>query len=336
MRILISAGWLGGAGGAERALYSILRALGGHDVDVVVRQRLGGPLAEIGDGVRLYPPTNPRWFASSLKYGVKGQLVQRLVNPVRRAVLPRYDVLLAFHSGPDLTRAVRASVKLLVPSGNHISVERASGYDHVALQAPDNQQLAASGVPTTLLPPPVFDLAVNSLAPAVDLPGEFCLTVFNPYDPIKGTDDLLTAVESTPRPIVWCHSQQTVGFDVPAVLRDHPRIIHVEDASPAEMRYLYERCLAYVCFSRSEGFGWSIADALRYSPVIVSRRIGVLSFGDATRHGVLEVGRDWDFDWARIADAKPEATRDLRWLSAAAFEQRLVELVVRGTEKNRD
>ena len=57
MRILISAGWLGGAGGAERALYSILRALGGHDVDVVVRQRLGGPLAEIGDGAKYEEPT---------------------------------------------------------------------------------------------------------------------------------------------------------------------------------------------------------------------------------------------------------------------------------------
>ena len=40
LRVLISAGWLGGAGGAERALYSILRALDGDRVEVVVRERL--------------------------------------------------------------------------------------------------------------------------------------------------------------------------------------------------------------------------------------------------------------------------------------------------------
>jgi glycosyltransferase involved in cell wall biosynthesis len=60
-------------------------------------------------------------------------------------------------------------------------------------------------------------------------------------------------------------------------MRDHPNIIHVDDPSQAQLRFLYERCSAYVCFSRREGYGWSIADGLLAQKPIISRRIGVLS-----------------------------------------------------------
>lgn len=327
MRVLISASWLGGAGGAERALHSILRALTEDRVDVVVRQQLGGHLAEVGPNVRVSRVTAPRWYGASLQIGAKGQVMQRLANPIRRALSPRYDVLVRFYNGPDIAPAVSASVKLFVPSGNHISAQRSAGYDYVALQSPDNESLVERGTPTTLLPPPLYPLAATTQVPPVDLPEAYYLTVFNPYDPIKGVDDLLLAVSTSPLPIVWCHSQQTVTFPIPEVLRVHDQIIHVEDPSPAELRYLYERCTAYVAFSRSEGFGWSIADALRYSPRVASRCIGVLTFPQVPKAGIVEVGRDWDLDWGRLNDEVAPTDHDLAWLSGNAFRDRLQQLV---------
>lgn len=325
MRVLISAGWLGGAGGAERALHSVLRALEDDDVDVVVRQRLGGPLAKTGPRTHLYPPLGWRWRAAARESGVKGLLIQRVLNPVRARILPRYDVYLQFFHGPNLNPTIRARVRLLIPSGYEVPLEVAARYDAVALQSPDNVRFVPEGSPTVLLPPPVYDLAETAEAPAVDLPEHFYLTVFNPYGDVKGTDDLARVAATAPHPIVWCHSQATVRFEIPKALADHPRIIHVDDPTPAEMRYLYERCAGYVSLSRSEGFGWSIADALRYSPAVFSRRIGVLTFPQAADAAPSDFKDELDFEWQLPPDLGA-GPRDLTWLSGPKFRERLRQI----------
>lgn len=327
MRVLLSAGWLGGAGGAERALHSIVRALEGHQVDLVVRQNLGGQLGEVGQHVRLYSVDDRRWYGAALRAGWKGWVMQRVVNPVRRLAMPRYDVLLSFFSGPDLTGTVRASVSLLIPSGNPVPVELAGRFDHVALQAPDNQRFVQPGTSSILLPPPLFDIADRSEGPHVDLPETFLLTVFNPYGAVKGTDDLAAVVDSLPHPLVWCHSQGTLKFTLPQGLAGHPRIIHVEDPTPGQLRHLYERSAAYLSFSRTEGFGWSIADALRYTPIVISRRIGVLTYPECDLEGVVDVGSTWQVDWDRLPDCRRPVARDVTWLSREAFVRRLQYLV---------
>ncbi len=326
MRVLISAGWLGGAGGAERALHSVLRALESDDVDVVVRQRLGGSLAETGPRVRIFSMSDWRWKAAAVASGPKGALMRQVVNPVRRLVLPRYDVYLQFFAGPSLAATVRAGVRLLIPSGNHVPSELAGRFDYVALQAPDNSAFVEDGTPTVLLPPPVWDVSERATPPSVELPDRFFLTVFNPYDPIKGVDDLAAAVDDAPHPIVWCHSQQTVSFPIPEKLRGHPRIVHVEEPDPAELRYLYENCVAYLSFSRSEGFAWSTADALRYSPLVVSREIGVFSYPESKQPGTVSLGIPWALDGSSLTDDSRQVERDLAWLSPHAFRERLVGL----------
>ncbi|HNQ06291.1 MAG TPA: hypothetical protein PKH97_03800, partial [Tetrasphaera sp.] len=196
----------------------------------------------------------------------------------------------------------------------------------VAMQAPDNARLAAGG-PTVLLPPPVLPLPAPT-APGVDLPESYLLTVFNAYGAVKGLDDLTAFLARTRLPVVWCHSMRTADFDVPEALAQHPLLVHVDDPSPAQLRYLYEGCAAYVSFSRSEGFGWSIADALRYSPAIVAREIGVLTFPEARAYPVQIVDDLTQIDWGWVArQHRPDGPRDLAWLSPAAFRARLVDLV---------
>lgn len=325
MRVLISAGWLGGAGGAERALHSVLRALEDDDVDVVVRQRLGGPLAKTGPRTHLYPPLGWRWRAAARETGLKGTLIQRIVNPVRASLLPRYDVYLQFFAGPNLNPTIRAGVRLLVPSGNDVPPEVAARYDFIALQAPDNDRFVPDGVPTVLLPPPVYHLAEIAEVPAIDLPERFYLTAFNPYGDVKGTDDIARVADDAPYPIVWCHSQATVRFAISGDLASHPNIVHVEEPTPAQMRWLYEHCKGYVSLSRTEGFGWSIADALRYSPAVFSRRIGVLTFPKAADAAPSDLHDNLDFEWHTTSD-RGTRPRDLPWLSGPKFRERLKQI----------
>lgn len=329
MRVLVSAAWLGGAGGAERALHSVLRALSDDQVDVVVRERLDGPYSRVGGHVRIYSLYDWRWRWANMRDGLKGELAQRAVNPIRRRVLPNYDVYLQFFSGADLNDTVRATVRLLVPSGNEVPSEKASRFDRIAMQAPDNVRFVPTGARTVLLPPPVYDLADQTEVPPVELPGSFYLTVFNPYGGVKGTDDLTRILDSAPHPIVWCHSQATARHTIPKVLAHHPQIVHVEDATPGQLRYLYEHCEGYVSVSKTEGFGWSIADALRYSPAVYSRRIGVMTFPEVSELGGCQLDDDLRFDWGASLSPKEQGSspdNQLGWLSAERFRQELLQL----------
>ena len=332
MRVLVSAAWLGGAGGAERALHSVLRALPGDHVDVVVREQLDGPYAQVGANARVFSLYDWRWRWANMRTGVKGSLVQRVVNPLRRFIMPGYDIYLQFFSGADLNDTIRAKVRLLIPSGNEVPPEKATRFDAIALQAPDNVRFVPPGARTVLLAPPVHDLAERAEPPAIELPERFYLTVFNPYGGVKGSDDLARVVDSAPFPIVWCHSQATVAHNIPEELAHHPRIVHVEDATREQLRYLYEHCDGYVSLSKTEGFGWSIADALRYSPAVYSRRVGVLTFPEGDALAWVQCDEDLHFDWDASSGARRQrsTTRNrLDWLSAGRFRRELVELVVK-------
>lgn len=326
MKVLVSAGWLGGAGGAERALHSVLRALGPDEVDVVVREQLGGPFSRVDETTTVYSLMEWRWRAASRTTGVKGALIQRALNPVRRRILPDYDVSLQFFSGGNVNPAIRADVRLLIPSGLTVTPEKAAPYDHIALQAPDNVHLAPAGASTILLPPPLFDLAEEVEPVRQPLPERYYLTVFNPYGPVKGADDLARAADVAPHPIVWCHSQRTLKWPIPHGLDQHPNIVHIDDPSPAQMRLLYENANAYLSFSRSEGFGWSAADGLRYTGAVVSRQIGILSYPEAWQAQVFRVGQEWELDWGALPDRPQQVARDLAWVSPERFRERLLAM----------
>lgn len=328
LRVLISAGTLGGPGGAQRALGSILRALAADHVDVVARKVVARPPEDSTTPRHVWDARDWRWLGAKSTVGVNGVLAG-LLNPVRSRLFPPYDVYLRLYQGVDLNRAVRARVRLLVPSGNSVSLADARGHDFVAMQAPDNADLVEAGPALILLPPPLYPLSDRVDEPGTALPRAFYLTAFNPYGPIKGADDLERAAERSPLPIVWCHSDRGIATDVPDVLRNHPRVVHVIDPSPAEMRWLYERCAAYLCFSKSEGFGWSIADGLRHAPVVVSRDIGILTHpGARCMAGVIRTGAAWDIDWSEMPTRRGDVpVRDLGFQAPEAFRRSLCDFV---------
>lgn len=327
MRVLISTGWFGGEGGAERALESILKALAGHDIDVVVR-RIVGERDPGSARLRVFELSHWRWYGSGHRAGPTGWIHQNLLNPVRRR-LGSYDLYIQSMTGPDLTPVVGGAVRLLVPSGSLVPPDLADRFDHVAMQAPDNVRFVPEGRPTVLLPPPVYPLS-GAAEPLPDhVPTAFYLTAFNPYGSVKGTDDLLAAAQDAPLPIVWCRSEATLSHDIPEPLGQHPNIVHVLNPTAGQLITLYRSTSAYLCFSKTEGFGWSIADALRYSGCIVSRPIGVLTFDEARLPSVHRLDEGWAVNWARIP-REPAATPldpGLAWLSPERFRRTVEGLV---------
>lgn len=325
MRVLVSAHWLGGKGGAERELHGILHALSQDSVDLVYRVERGGQWAEVPRTTRARPVQHLRWRGGGANPGNRLRLAKPLVNFMRRGFGSHYDLHIALGHGPDISAASRATVRLLVPNGLDLRTHQwATGY-RVALEAPDNDRYLAEDTPAVVLPPPYYDLAPLALKPPdTPLPPRYLLTVFNPNSAAKGMDVLLGSVDDLPMPLVWCHRDDRMSFS-------HPNIIHVIDPPPEVMRFLYEGCEAYVSFSTTESFGYSLADALRYSRRIVSRPVGVLSFPEVRgMPGIHFVESDeWHVDWPSVFQGqRPDApTRDLGWLAPNAYRDRLQQLL---------
>lgn len=330
MRVIFSPPYIGGTGGMERALHDMTMALvaNGHRVDITAPRVVPGTWGIDPEQFR----SVPRWRVRGAAAGgseARRKLL-RAARPLRRGVGVRYDLHLGFRWTTNINALIHAEQHWINPSGNVLGVEEFADYDAVAMQAPGNVIFLANGLPTVLLPPPLLPLS-NDAERVPGLPDEFVLTVFNSRREAKGGVDLATLVKTSPLPVVWCTSTDSPGFGVDDEIYTHPMLTVLREPSRRQLRWLYEHAHTYVSLSHSEGFGWAIADALRYTPRVVSRGVGVMTFGEALQDGVHLVdtemgvaGIDWD---AVTAGSMDPEQRDLEWLSAASFCRRIEHLL---------
>lgn len=110
-----------------------------------------------------------------------------------------------------------------------------------------------------------------------DLPENYFITVFNPFDgKQKGYDIFLKAADHSSLPIVWCFNNKTnVKHDT---LPEHPNIIRMPNLTQEELLYAYKNSRALVSFSNYESFGWVLAEAFYCGIPIISRKTGFLDY----------------------------------------------------------
>src|SRR5215207_5463095 len=113
---------------------------------------------------------------------------------------------------------------------------------------------------------------------------------------------------------------------------DHPAdaldgIVALDDRTPAELRYLYARCRAYVSFDHNRGFGWSLADALQYGTPTLSRGLGVMSIPGVDHTGCLQYETNDELLACLHRGDFTRTVRDLGDLSPARFVERFEALV---------
>jgi glycosyltransferase involved in cell wall biosynthesis len=318
MRVLISTRWVGGIGGVERSVASTIRALSDVHVDVCARQVIKSEfLVRPATGV-IWPPI--RWAQPS-----NDRTLRHLVwSPIHAALKPRvppYDLYLHYFHGLDVRDGFSTRTSVLLPSGeraHHLETH----FDLVALEAPGNASLIGDRTRTFLLPPPLEPMAQQS-AEVHGLPPRYFLTVFNPHAHRKGADVLARLAPSFPAPIVWCHSRSTLDFETPR----SDNVINLDSVSQESLRYLYEHCAAYISFSKNEGFGWAIADALLYGSPVVSRRVGILTFSDLDLSGVYTYSDESELvDLVRTIPTD-RYERDLSQFSPTMFRSRIGQLL---------
>jgi len=164
--------------------------------------------------------------------------------------------------------------KLINPAGNRVD-RVIQHYDYVLWECDNAESFGMAGHPKNLVVrPPAFRPLGQTALPRVprDMPPRpFYLTVFNNYQAdLKGMDGLARILNSLPCPLVWC--SRHFGPEAP----DHPRLIKMT-VDREFVLLLMRECSAYISLSRSEGFGWSIFEAMMYRKPVFSRPAGIAS-----------------------------------------------------------
>jgi hypothetical protein len=304
MRILISTPLLGGSGGIERHVASTVECLSGrHEVDVHAGHVSTTGYVVPTEQYTLVEPGRARWWRPRAK---------------------RYDAYLHYQHADDVQDHFDVGVRMVIPCGDDVR-HLEDRFDAVLLEAPDNARFVEDQSKAVLFPPPLNVPAAHGVA--VDgVPDDFFLTIFNPHHVRKGLGDLRVVAPESPAPFVWCRAGRFAA--------EHPadellvgNVIAFEDRTQEELRYLYERCRAYVSFDHNQGFGWSLADALQYGVPTLSRTRGVMSLPGVDHTGCAFYETNEELVRALRGGGFTRTGRDLGDLAPHRFVERFEALV---------
>ena len=217
MNIAISIAITGGIGGIERNLYTFVKAMNGHSIDIYTMQFIPRGFVPRGENVTI------RWFEKN------GDKLHIAIEDKKD-----YDIYFYYAACSPIYigNYIKAQKRVVIPNGNDVR-EIEEHFDYVFCQADDgvryfddmNKKLSIT--PCVIIP-------VEKTEPVEDLPPRFFLTVFNPYHrdchyedgfkPYKGYDLLYESVDHLPFPLIWCHSDDSLPVN--QNIKEHPKKYH--------------------------------------------------------------------------------------------------------------
>ena len=263
LKIIISVRQVGGVGGVERHLMETTKALHDCQIDIF--------------GINTVLDNYYPHFEHVKIFDLHEAIKQRKLTPKEYDIYIQYGVQKTYYlSGKYFS----SKIKLIVPCGNSI-IDVEDKFDYVINETEDGIRYLRDHGKHIALIPPVTKIAEKTKK-VEGLPENFFLTIFNPYNlkrcynnglkPYKGYDVLYEIAPRVNYPIVWGYNNASVFKKNVKIIKN---IIYKENLSQEEIAYLYEKCQAYICFSREEGFGFALADAFLYQKPIFTRNVGI-------------------------------------------------------------
>lgn len=320
MKIAISIGIVGGIGGIERNVYTFVKAMEAHMIDIYAMQFIPRGFVPRGDNVTI------GWFEK------RNDGLHITIDKDKE-----YDLYFYYAAcGPVyIGNHLNVRKKLVLPNGNDVrAIEKY--FDYVVCQAEDGIRYFDDMSKKVLITPCVI-IPVTHTEPMEGIPSRFFLTVFNSYDlnrqyddglkPCKGYDLIYELADHFELPLVWCHSDESLPSK--HNIKEHPNIIHFHNLKQEKMYYLYEKATAYVSFSREESFGWSIADAMMFDKPIISRNIGVISSCDFNQKGFYIYDNTLQLQDLLRKDSFENGAYDKECFLPQRFEEKLLSIATK-------
>lgn len=252
LRIVLSTHFLGGVGGTEKLVKSVIESMPDTEFHVMADEvRFNG----------FYPKT--------FNYYVNH-------CPSRKRC---YDVYLYFCGGgrPEyLGTKYRFTTRVVDTNAARIyDIEHF--FDHVLIQSSIWQNFTSDEKKCVLAFPDVDQTIPKKRSPIEGLPERYLLTVFNPFSKAqKGQDLLFKYAPQSNLPVVWCFSDVS-GWDFHS-LPATPNVIHLRNLTQEQLYYVYEHATAYVSFAFYESYGWTLAEAFALGLPIIARETGIMSY----------------------------------------------------------
>lgn len=252
LRIVLSSHFLGGVGGTEKLVKSVIESMPDAEFHVMADEvRFNG----------FYPET--------LNYYVN--------HPPARS--RGYDAYLYFCGGgrPEfLGNTYRFSTRIVDTNAAHIhDIEHL--FDHVLIQSPIWGNFTSDERKCVLAFPDVHQAMPRKRSPVEGLPERYLLTVFNPFSEAqKGQNLLYEHAPKSSTPIVWCFSDVS-GWNFRS-LPATPNVMHLRNLTQEQLYYVYEHATAYVSFAFYESYGWTLAEAFSLGLPIIARETGIMPY----------------------------------------------------------
>lgn len=246
----------GGVGGAERLLHGVLHSMPEVRFLVFCRTILPTGYRFAGPNVLLNPWWLLRASRVALLLHVSGVQGARLARVAARKRIPHRVCFLIDPRTPIPVEATEVIVE--------------SDTTRRQLPAPWDARATVG-----FLGGGQFDEVASE--PVDGLPPIFALTVFNPYGRVKGFDRLLEALPGLPVPLVMACDDTTMPFEDDPQRHAGPGFMVCRKLRPGQIKYLYERASAYICFSRFEGFAFSVLDAYLMDLPVFSGEFGIVT-----------------------------------------------------------
>lgn len=252
MRIVLSTHFLGGVGGTEKLVKSVIESM--PDIEFYV----------MADDIRF-----TGFYPKTYNYYVN-------CHPSKKI---SYEVYLYFCGGgrPEYLGSKYSFRTRVVDTNAAAIFDIQHLFDHVLIQSTIWQKFTSDKEKCLLAFPDVHQTIPEQLTPVPNLPERFLLTVFNPFSKAqKGQSVLFTSASASHLPIVWCFSDVS-GWDFDTIPHT-PNVIHLRNLSQEQLYYVYQRATAYVSFAFYESYGWTLAEAFALNLPIIARETGIMPY----------------------------------------------------------
>lgn len=248
-RIVLSTNFFGGIGGVERRVKSVVESMTDYEFYIFAREIIP----------RGFIPKTHNYFLN-----------------LKKSQSPKFDIYLYFSSCiPEyLGNKFEFDKKIVITNGANITKFEAL-FDYIFLDGINCKNFCKDYKKCRIALPSVNTFYPEKYKYIKNLPKKFLLTIFNPYHKIKGHHIMYKVAQNSKLPIVWCYNNTT--FKNFKDIEDIKNIIHLKNISQEELYYLYSKAEAYISFSLSESFGWSLADAIFFDLPIITRNVGIIT-----------------------------------------------------------
>lgn len=258
MKILIDCSFFGGTGGIEKLVKDIIESKPDNAfIDIFVSGQ----------------NTEPDYSYKNVKF-VDKQDVDKNYD---------YFIKIGMNFDKGLTDIINKNcIKLVNPAGFTNGIIK--NFDYIWEESPNSYH--NNKIKTiTICPPTKIDYKnVEKNYILEQLPKEYFVTTANDYDPkIKGIDLIYEFAEKSKLPLLWFCSQNK--NNISHLKLNPPKNLFIARNIRKEIILdCIKKSKAYISFSRSEGYGHSIAEAILLDKPIFTQNVGLVKYKPENFH----------------------------------------------------